>query len=88
MIGKSTIWKQFFDILTHPDANIDVLADVVVNVQCDEPRVEPAAIELVSELLLRRQAADMSTLSAPHGVDTEADLRAVQGPGFRAIDGA
>ena len=40
-------------------------ADVVVNVQCDEPRVEPAAIELVSELLLRRQAADMSTLSAP-----------------------
>ena len=25
---------------------------------------------------------------APHGVDTEADLRAVQGPGFRAVDGA
>jgi 3-deoxy-manno-octulosonate cytidylyltransferase (CMP-KDO synthetase) len=40
-------------------------ADVVVNVQCDEPRIEPAAIELVSELLLRRPAADMSTLSAP-----------------------
>ena len=40
-------------------------ADVVVNVQCDEPRIDPAAIELVSELLLRRPAADMSTLSAP-----------------------
>ena len=40
-------------------------ADVVVNLQCDEPRIDPAAIDLVSELLLRRPAADMSTLSAP-----------------------
>ena len=39
--------------------------DVVVNVQGDEPRVEPAAIDLVAETLLACPGADMSTLSAP-----------------------
>ena len=40
-------------------------AEAVVNVQCDEPRIDPAAIDLVSQLLLAQPAADISTLSAP-----------------------
>ena len=49
-----------------PDPNLrDKHALFCRTLQCDEPRIEPAAIELVSDLLLRRPAADMSTLSAP-----------------------
>ena len=40
-------------------------ADVVVNVQGDEPLVEPSAIDLVARLLLTHTAADIATLSAP-----------------------
>ena len=54
----------------------------------------PSPLEVLERLeQLRAIEAGMHIVvgrvaSAPHGVDTEADLRAVQGPGFRAIDGA
>lgn len=53
-------------------------ADVVVNVQCDEPRIESASIDLVSQLLLRQPAADMGTLSAPLDVDALLDVNRVK----------
>ena len=40
-------------------------ADVVVNVQGDEPLIEPSAIDLTARLLLTYAAADIATLSAP-----------------------
>lgn len=43
----------------------DVAADIVVNVQGDEPLLDPAAIDLAAQLLLQCPAAQMSTLSAP-----------------------
>lgn len=55
-----------------------VQADVVVNVQCDEPRIEPASIDLVAQLLLRQPAADMGTLSAPLDADALLDVNRVK----------
>src|SRR3989440_6976973 len=40
-------------------------ADVVVNLQGDEPLLEPAALELLIGLLARDADADMATLAAP-----------------------
>jgi len=40
-------------------------ADIIVNVQGDEPEVEPDAIDLAVQLLGRHPDADMSTLAAP-----------------------
>jgi len=40
-------------------------ADVVVNLQGDEPLVDPAALDLLPELLRRDPGADMATLAAP-----------------------
>lgn len=40
-------------------------ADVVVNVQGDEPLVQPSAIDLAAHLLFTYPAADIATLSAP-----------------------
>jgi len=40
-------------------------ADVIVNVQGDEPAIEPQAIDLAVRLLERHPDADMSTLAAP-----------------------
>ena len=40
-------------------------ADVVVNVQGDEPLIDPGAIDLAARLLLAQPTADMATLSAP-----------------------
>jgi 3-deoxy-manno-octulosonate cytidylyltransferase (CMP-KDO synthetase) len=42
-----------------------VEADYVVNVQGDEPEIEPEAIDLVIEMLERYPKAAMSTLAAP-----------------------
>lgn len=42
-----------------------IQADIVVNVQGDEPEIEPEAIELAVGLLERHPDADMSTLAAP-----------------------
>lgn len=43
--------------------NLD--ADIIINVQGDEPLVDPDAIDRAVQLLLDDEAADMSTLSAP-----------------------
>jgi 3-deoxy-manno-octulosonate cytidylyltransferase (CMP-KDO synthetase) len=40
-------------------------ADIVVNVQGDEPLIEPRSIDLAARLLLTHEEADMATLSAP-----------------------
>jgi 3-deoxy-manno-octulosonate cytidylyltransferase (CMP-KDO synthetase) len=40
-------------------------ADVIVNLQGDEPLVDPAALDLLPELLRRDPGADMATLAAP-----------------------
>ena len=40
-------------------------ADFIINVQGDEPEIEPAAIDLVIDLLERRPNADMATLASP-----------------------
>ncbi|TAM41160.1 MAG: 3-deoxy-manno-octulosonate cytidylyltransferase [Burkholderiaceae bacterium] len=45
--------------------------DVVVNVQGDEPLIEPSLIDAVAELLRQRPEAAMST--AAHAIDTLAD---------------
>ncbi len=42
----------------------DIDADVIVNLQADEPRIEPANIDYVAKLLLDNNQADMSTLVA------------------------
>ncbi|WP_153555906.1 3-deoxy-manno-octulosonate cytidylyltransferase [Roseimaritima sediminicola] len=39
--------------------------DIFVNVQGDEPEIEPAAIERVSRLLIEHPEADMATVAAP-----------------------
>ena len=40
-------------------------ADLIINVQGDEPEIEPAAIDMVADLLERHPGADMSTLASP-----------------------
>jgi 3-deoxy-manno-octulosonate cytidylyltransferase (CMP-KDO synthetase) len=40
-------------------------ADVVVNLQGDEPLVDPDSLDLLAELLERDPAADMATLAVP-----------------------
>src|SRR6516162_7602443 len=40
-------------------------ADVVVNLQVDEPLVDPAALDLLPDLLRRDPGADMATLAVP-----------------------
>ena len=40
-------------------------ADVVINLQGDEPLVDPEALDLLPELLARDSGADLATLAAP-----------------------
>jgi len=40
-------------------------ADVIVNLQGDEPLVDPAALDLLAELLQRHPSTDMATLAVP-----------------------
>ncbi len=40
-------------------------ADVVINLQGDEPLIEPASLELLIQLLDRDSSADMATLATP-----------------------
>jgi 3-deoxy-manno-octulosonate cytidylyltransferase (CMP-KDO synthetase) len=43
----------------------DLDADVVVNLQGDEPLIEPATLDSLAELLARDPAADMATVAVP-----------------------
>jgi 3-deoxy-manno-octulosonate cytidylyltransferase (CMP-KDO synthetase) len=43
----------------------DISADIVVNLQADEPEIDPANIEKVAALLADNPDADMATLIAP-----------------------
>jgi 3-deoxy-manno-octulosonate cytidylyltransferase (CMP-KDO synthetase) len=43
--------------------NLD--ADIVINLQGDEPLIDPAALDLLTELLTKNPAADMATLAMP-----------------------
>jgi len=45
----------------------DLDADIVVNLQADEPEIDPAYIERVAGLLIEHPEADMGTLLAPFG---------------------
>jgi len=44
-------------------ANLD--ADIVVNLQGDEPLIEPDVLDHLADLLARNESADMATLAAP-----------------------
>jgi 3-deoxy-manno-octulosonate cytidylyltransferase (CMP-KDO synthetase) len=46
-------------------------ADVLVNLQGDEPTVDPAALDRLVDLLARRTDADMATLAAPLTTDEQ-----------------
>lgn len=62
-------------VLTSPDhqsgtdriaeAVTDLEADIIVNLQGDEPEIDPAHIDLVAGILLKDQQASMATLGAP-----------------------
>src|SRR5947209_6467678 len=43
----------------------DLDADVIVNLQGDEPLVDPASLDLLPDLLRRDPGADMATLAVP-----------------------
>jgi 3-deoxy-manno-octulosonate cytidylyltransferase (CMP-KDO synthetase) len=52
-------------------------ADILVNVQGDEPEIEPAAIRQVVDLLVRHSWAWISTLATPASAADQADPNAV-----------
>lgn len=43
----------------------DVAADVIINLQGDEPLVDPASLDFLAELMERDPNADMATLATP-----------------------
>jgi 3-deoxy-manno-octulosonate cytidylyltransferase (CMP-KDO synthetase) len=44
-------------------ANLD--ADIIINLQGDEPLIDPEALDLLPELLVRNPGSDMATLATP-----------------------
>jgi len=54
--------KSGTDRIAEAIADIDV--DIVVNLQADEPEIDPANIDAVAKLLLENQKYDMATLAA------------------------
>ncbi|TWT53244.1 3-deoxy-manno-octulosonate cytidylyltransferase [Rubripirellula amarantea] len=63
--------------------------DVFVNVQGDEPEIDPATIDAVAQLLLSDSQADMATVGVPlRNADALADpnqVKIVMGTGGRAV---
>src|SRR5436853_2602327 len=47
------------------EAARQVKADLIINLQGDEPLIEPASLELLIQLLDRDSGADMATLAVP-----------------------
>ena len=47
------------------EAVLKIEADIIVNLQADEPEIDPAYIDLIIELLIENPDADMATLLAP-----------------------
>jgi 3-deoxy-manno-octulosonate cytidylyltransferase (CMP-KDO synthetase) len=86
-------------VMTRPDhqsgtdriaeAVAGVEADVVVNLQADEPEIDPAYIDLTADLLANNPQADMATLLAPfESVEQIANpniVKAVTGSDGRAL---
>ena len=64
-------------------------ADVFVNIQGDEPEIEPDAIDAVAELLHASPWADVATIAAPFAADERVDdpnlVKVVLGVDGRAI---
>jgi 3-deoxy-manno-octulosonate cytidylyltransferase (CMP-KDO synthetase) len=56
----------------------DLACDLVVNIQGDEPLIEPAVIDLAVEPLIRDPAIPMGTLSRPMGAEEAADRSKVK----------
>lgn len=66
----------------------DVPADIIVNVQGDEPEIDPGHIQTVVALLQRHAWADMATLATPGTAADQQDPNAVKvviGAGDRAV---
>jgi len=63
-------------------------AAIIVNVQADEPEIDPEHVRLVAELLDRQPWAEMATLATPAGADAQNDphvVKAVLGVDGRAL---
>jgi 3-deoxy-manno-octulosonate cytidylyltransferase (CMP-KDO synthetase) len=62
--------KSGTDRITEAVADLD--ADIIVNIQADEPEIDPAYIDKVAKLLVENPDYPMSTLAAP--IKTAADV--------------
>ena len=84
--------------LTRPDheSGTDRIAEIaagleqehIINVQADEPEIDPAHIQLVGSLLSAHSWAGMATLATPGDADTPMDpnqVKVVLGAGQRAL---
>ncbi len=74
------------DRIAEVAAGID--AAVVVNVQADEPEIDPAHIRLVAELCAHHPDAGMATLATPGDIEDQLNpdnVKVVLGAGGRAI---
>ncbi len=64
-------------------------ADIVINVQGDEPRIDPGHIDLLAKMMLDNPKAEMATLAAPFAAPEQiADpnvVKVVVGTGGKAI---
>lgn len=59
-------------------SDVAMATDVIVNVQGDEPLVQPAAIDLAARLLHQHPTADIATLGAPLPVEALLDAAKVK----------
>jgi 3-deoxy-manno-octulosonate cytidylyltransferase (CMP-KDO synthetase) len=60
------------------EAAAELDAGIVVNVQADEPEIDPEHVRLVAELLERQPWAELSTLAAPAGAAEQRDPNCVK----------
>jgi 3-deoxy-manno-octulosonate cytidylyltransferase (CMP-KDO synthetase) len=61
------------DRVAEAAAKVQGGADIVINIQGDEPLMPPEAIDHVTDLLLSDEKADMSTVATPFTDDTDID---------------